>query len=64
MVPAGYVADLYSNESYGGDTMRVYGAEAGEMTCVPLTEEAKLRDALTSFTYGKLGHAVGRWQSI
>ena len=43
--------------------MRVYGAETGEMICVPLQAEG-LHSALSSFTYGQLGHAVGRWQTV
>ena len=63
MVPAGYIADLYQDENLGGANMRVYGAETGEMICVPLQDEG-LHSGLSSFTYGRLGHAVGRWQKI
>ena len=63
MVPAGYIADLYQDENLGGANMRVYGAETGEMICVPLQAEG-LHSALSSFTYGQLGHAVGRWQTV
>ena len=64
MVPAGYIADLYQDENKAGKHKRAYGAEAGEMTCVSLTEEEGLHNALSSFTYGRLGDAVGRWETI
>ena len=66
MVPAGYQVDLYEHENLGGAHQRVYGMHTsdGSMSCVRLGD--KVRNKLSSFTYGplSLGKAIGQWEVV